>query len=602
MKYSYIYCSLVLIFLYSCKKVLNTEPQGIVTDTNFWTSTDNLKLYANNFYTSLSAPDQNADNQSDNVATPTPNSWLFNTATVPTSGGGWGTGNWSNIRNANYFLSHFRTVAGDPAEINHYAGEIRFFRANEYFNKVRSFGDVPWINRDLNVEDSSFLYKPRDPQKLIVDSIISDLNFAIANLKLPENLDAGRVHKYAAMQLLSRVGLYQATYMKYRNMAGWEPYMTLAATTARQVMASGKYDIVKPAQTYYFKAGDVIDSKTNTVASKDYPLYYKEEFIQEDLTKNKECVLPRIYAPGMLLHSVSRTSNEIGGVTKDFVEDFLCADGLPITQSPLYKGDDSVMLEMTNRDPRFRNMLANRFMPYFLNGNTPVSLYYSIVDNNNRTGYMSNKFRITIPGQNENMQATYDLFIYRYAEVLLNYAEAMAELGTITQADLDISINKLRARVDEPALPGGQMGRLGLNPVADPNAVTIKGTNRYGYTISPLLYEIRRERRIELAFEGFRWDDIVRWKAGVLIENPKTVYGIVVNNDVISQYNTYFGKNVFQGIATAPITDWDRRNKQLINPYPTTPLRVWNDKLYRNPIPLDQITLSKGILKQSPGW
>lgn len=596
MKKIYLFICLVTTVFASCKKVLDTKPQGLITDPVFWTAAENLKLFSNNFYTSLYTPDANADNQSDNSVTSSPHSWLFSTATVPSSGGGW---DWGNIRNANYFLSHYQTATGEKAEINQYVGEIRFFRANEYFNKVKSFGDVPWINKDLSVGDSAYLYKPRDPQKLVVDSIISDLNFAIANTQLPEKLEVGRIHKYAAMQLLARVSLYQATYMKYRNMPGWEPYMTLAANTAKAIMTSGKYDIVRPAQSIYYKKGDLIDAKTNTIATRDYPLYYKELFIQEDLTGNKECVLPKIYKPGLLLHGLSRDVNENGvGVSKDLIEDFLCVDGLPIAKSPLYRGDDSIRLEITNRDPRLRNMINNRFMPFYLNGTTPVSLYYAVVDNNNKTGYMSHKYRTPIPAQNEANQATYDRFIYRYAEVLLIYAEAIAELGTITQADLDMSINKLRARLDEADF---QMGRLTLNPPSDPNAITITGKPRYGYTISPLLYEIRRERRIEMAFEGFRWDDIVRWAAGKLIENPKTIYGIVVNNDVKSQYNDYIGKDVFSGISTVSIQDWDG-SKQLVNPYPTTPLRVWNDKLYRNPIPRDQLTLSKGNLQQNPGW
>jgi hypothetical protein len=592
-----------LIVVASCKKVLDTKPEGVATDANFWTTTDNLKIYANNFYPSLYVPTQNSDDTSDNCVTNSPNPWLYGFTAVPTSGGGWSATDWANIRNANYFLTHYQTATGDAAEINQYVGEIRFFRANEYFSKVRTFGDVPWINKDLNINDSGYLYRARDPQQTVVDSILADLQFAAANLKLPENLDAGRVHKYAAMQLLARVALYQASYMKYRGLSGWQTYMTLAAGTAQQMMSSGRYQVVRPVQTYYFKTGDSIDATTHTVATMDYPLYYREEFIQEDLTQNKECVLPKVYQQGLLAHSLSRSVYESGvGVSKDLIEDYLCVDGLPIATSSAYKGDDSIILEMANRDPRFRNSIANRYLPYYLNGITPLAQYYILLNKNNLTGYMAAKFRTPIPAENISNQCTYDLFVFRYAEVLLIYAEAMAELGTITQQDLDNTINVLRGRLDDPALPVGQMGRLTLNPVADPNAVTITGQPRYGYTISPLLYEIRRERRVELAFEGFRWDDIVRWKAGKLLENPKTVYGMDVNNDVEAQYNGYFGYNVFSGISTVTIQDWDGKTKQLVNPYPGTAPRVWNDKLYHAPIPLGQISLSKGNLKQNPGW
>lgn len=210
---------------------------------------------------------------------------------------------------------------------------------------------------------------------------------------------------------------------------------------------------------------------------------------------------------------------------------------------------------------------------------------------------MAMKFRNPVPAQNEANQTTYDWYVFRYAEVLLVFAEAKAELGTITQQDLDKSINLLRARLDEPGK--FEMGRLTMNPAADPLA-TVNGAPRYGYAISPLLYEIRRERRIELAFEGFRWDDICRWKAGKLIENPKTMLGITVNNDV-EQFHTdnNGGTNPFNGRAVETIADWDGA-KNLLRIYSTSQ-RTWNDKLYLKPLPTDQIQLNPN-LTQNPGW
>ncbi|WP_300602390.1 RagB/SusD family nutrient uptake outer membrane protein [Niabella sp.] len=603
MKQRYLlYILACLVFATSCKKVLDRTPQDAITDLNFWSSIDNLKLYCNNFYGSLYVPGATADNQSDNSVPNTVNTWLYGDAVVPASGGGWGYSNWSNIRNANYFLARYQQVVDDPALINRYVGEIKFFRANEYFNKVKSFGDVPWINKDLNINDSAFLYKPRTPRQTVIDSVIADLNAAVAYLPLPANAELGRLHKYAALQLLARVNLYQGTWMKYRNVSGWQTYLTNAATAAKQIMDNGGYSIPRPTALYYFKNGDLVDAKTNTYATKDYPLYYKEQFITEDLTPNKECVMPKIYVVNVLTSGLSRTVGEANvGVSKDLIEDFLCDDGLPIALSPRYKGDDSAAIEFQNRDPRLRNMIDNRFLPNNLNNTTLVSNYLSPVASGTPTGYLASKFKSPIPKQNEANQTTYDMFVFRYAEVLLTYAEALAELGNITQTDLDNSINLLRARLDEPSLPGGKMARLTLNPAADPNATTIAGKSRYGYAVSPLIYEIRRERRIELAFEGFRWDDIVRWNAGKLVENPKTVYGIVASADVRSQYNAYYGSNIFTGVNLATITDWDGKNKQVISPY-TRAMRTWNDKLYLNPIPQDQINLGKGSIVQNPGW
>lgn len=594
--------ALLVVLASSCEKVLNRKPQDAITDFNYWKTPDDLKLYCNNFYTSLYIPNQFSDEQSDDCVPNTPDSWLYGLATVPESGGGWSAADWENIRNANYFLTHYQTVTGDQSEIDQYLGEIHFFRAYEYFQKVKRFGDVPWINKDLNVNDTSFLYMKRTSRKIVIDSILADLDIAVDHLETPEQLEIGRINKYAALQFMARVCLYEGTWMKYRNISDWEPYLEKAVTTASNIMQNGGYAIVKPDAQYYFRKGDLVNEKTQTYATHDYPLHYKKQFIQEDLTDNKECVLPKVFKLGVLTNNISRSVNESGiGVSKDFIESFLCVDGLPISLSPLYKGDDSATIEFQNRDPRLRNMIDNRFLPNYLNGTNLASNYLTPVNSDVPTGYMASKFRSPIPEQNEANQTTFDMYVFRYAEVLLIYAEAKAELGTITQEDLDKTINELRARLDSPELPGGKMGRLTMNPPADPNEITISGKPRYGYNVSPLIYEIRRERRIELAFEGFRWDDIVRWNAGSLIENPKTVYGLVVNKGVKERYTDFFNSNVFSGIHTSSITDWDGITKELISPY-TIPMRKWNDKLYLYPIPTEQLTLSKGNLTQNPGW
>lgn len=566
--------------------VTNTIPEDAITDLNYWTKIDDLKQYANSFYTTLSGPSQWYDNTSDNAVTNSPDNWLFDNAVVPGTGGGWATSNWTNIRNLNYFLSRYQTVIGDEEDINHYVGEIRFFRANEYFNKVKTFGDVPWYDVDLTTQDEELLMKGRDPRKFVIDKILEDLDFATNSLKEPEELEKGRLHKYAALQLKARVALYEGTWMKYRNLTGWEEYLEKAVTASSEIISSGNYDIVKGNAPYMFE---------------DYPLYYRQQFIQDDLTDNPESVLHRIYEKDILMHGLSRSVNETGwGISKDFIESFLCIDGKPIALSDLYEGDDNFQLEMTNRDPRLRNIVDNPFLPYFLDGETPISYPVTSVNVNQcPTGYMASKFRNPVPAQNEANQTTYDWYVFRYAEVLLIYAEAKAELGTITQQDLDNTINKLRARLDEPGK--FEMGRLSINPPQDPLSV-VNGAPRYGYEISPLLYEIRRERRIELAFEGFRWDDIVRWKAGKLIENPKTMLGLNVNEDVIEKYTGLFGgTNPFETRAMYEFTDWDGKQKQLLKVYGDMN-RVWNDRLYLNPLPIDQLQFNPNLKPQNPGW
>ena len=565
--------------------VTNTIPEDAITDLNYWQKVDDLKLFANSFYTTLSGPSQWYDNETDNAVTNSPNERLFNTLTVPGSGGGWSSGDWTVVRNLNYFLNRYQTVQGNPEDINHYVAEIRFFRAHEYFKKLRRFGDLPWYDKDLTTSDGDYLMKARDPRKFVVDKLIEDLNFAVDNLKLPANVEKGRIHKFAALQLLARIALYEGTYMKYRNISGYETYLQQAVTASERIMNEGNYSIVKGNAPYMFE---------------NKPLYYREQFIAEDLSTNRECVLPRIYIKDLYMHGLSRSVNETGwGISKDFIEDFLCIDGSPIALSPLYLGDDSLQMEMTNRDPRLRNIVDNKYLPYFLDGTRPIAYPVSpVAVNTCPTGYMASKFRNPVPAQNEANQTTYDWYVFRYAEVLLINAEAKAELGSINQADLDKTINLLRERLDEPG--NFEMGRLTVNPPLDPLAF-VAGKPRYGYSVSPLIYEIRRERRIELAFEGFRWDDIVRWNAGKLIENPKTMLGMAVNEGVVERYKkNYGGTDQLSSRLLYNISDWDGKQKSLLQVYSTTS-RVWNDKLYLDPIPTDQLVLNPN-LTQNPGW
>jgi hypothetical protein len=244
-------------------------------------------------------------------------------------------------------------------------------------------------------------------------------------------------------------------------------------------------------------------------------------------------------------------------------------------------------------------MVDNPKLPYFLDGSTPISHPVTPIEVSTcPTGYLTSKFRSPEPAQNEARHSSYDWYVFRYAEVLLINAEAKAELGSITQTDLDNTINLLRSRLDEPG--NFEMGRLTLNPSEDPLS-KVNGEPRYGYEVSPLIYEIRRERRIELAFEGFRWDDIVRWKAGALIENPKTMLGMTVNDKVEERYQRYYnGTNPFTDRDLYEFTDWDGTQKKLLKVYSTTS-RTWDDKLYLDPLPKDQIELNPN-LQQNPGW
>ena len=585
----FLYISLFTCLL-ACD-VTDRIPEDAITDLNFWRKVDDLNMYTRTFYRIFPGPPYPGyyDMTSDIHVEIVPNNTLFDNRTVPTGSTGWAYSDWETIRRCNYFMTHYQTVEGDQEDIDHYVGENRFFRAYDYFNKVKRFGDVPWYEKDLNTNDHELLYKGRDPRLFVIGKIVEDLEFAASNMKIPSQVQSGQLHKYVAYHMLARVCLYEATWMKYRGIGGWEDLMRKAVSAAKAVMDSGLYNIVVGVSEY--------------TMGPDYPLNYKGQFTVEDLTGNAECILPRVYIKDIAMHNLNRMGSYIG-LSKDFIESFLDIEGMPIALSNVYLGDDSIHMELTNRDPRLRNIIIHRNLPNNVLDGVVRSVAYivpgalTVTGDMNGTGYCSFKFQDIRPGQEDADQSTTDWHIFRYAETLLIYAEAKAELGEITQDDLDITINKLRERLDQP---GQTMGRLSLDPPADPLAL-VNGEPRYGYAVSPLLYEIRRERLVELCFEGFRWDDICRWKAGKLIENPKTIYGMVINDDVIEQYTRYNNNtNPFANSNLVTINDWDK-TKQLLLVYPPGTTRKWNDRLYLDPLPQTETSLNPNLLPQNPGW
>lgn len=537
--------------------MLDLYPEDSVSDENFWKSEKDLELFANGFYGILpGAQGPGADDQSDCYVNEKPNTWLFNLETVPTSGGGWSSGDWGNIRSANYFMARYGQVSGSETNINRQVAVVRFFRAWEYFYKVRRFGDVPWYEEEMNV-DSEALYKGRDSRKEVFTHILEDLDFAIEHLQEANAVAAGRLHKAAALAFKSRACLYEASFRKYHNLGDYEEFYREAADAAEQIIESGKYEVwsnEKPGTDYY------------------------NLFIQEDLTSNSECIMPRVYETKLLTHNNTRQLEEsYTGMSRAMFEQYLCADGLPTAVSPTYGGEAAMLAdELAKRDPRLSQSIDNPNLPFKLLGDgTPSFNELPSLDTKYcTTGYHVMKYHSPDPDQWNIGLSTLDVFIFRYAEVLLIYAEAKAELGECNQEVLDVTINELRDRVDMPHLKA----TVGFE---DPNWPD------YGYELSPLLYEIRRERAVELLGEGFRWDDIVRWKTGRLLENPKTMLGMKVSDEMKEAYGDFSRTLNEDGYMVV---------------YPDKETRKWNDKLYLHPLPIDQTTMNPNLLPNNPGW
>ncbi len=464
----------------SCKNdFLERYPQSDISPQQFFNTEKDLELYTNSFYASL--PGENiftADFSSDNVNVSAIDEVVTGRRRVFTdaASAGW---TWTALYNINYFLEQYNK-ASIPAEAkNHYAGVARFFRAWFYFDKLKRFGDVPWYSKSLNA-GSPELYRARDPRSLIMDSIKADLDFAAANLRTAKT--PARINKWTALSLKSTVCLFEGTFRKYHPEFG----LTGSANTLLQEAADAAGAVMKSGQ-YKLATGDA-----NTV--------YLNLFSAQTPNAN-EFILSRLYG---LAVNKSHAANQIftsptrgnPGLTKSLIDSYLMKDGTPFSAAP---GSATMPFweEVVNRDPRLAQTIRT---PGYRRIGAAVNLVPDYA--NAFTGYQNIKF-VSTPDQ--DAAAYTPLPVIRFAEVLLNYAEAMAELNKLTQAEADRSINLLRARVNMPALTVSGL-------TADPFLLA-----QYRHTTDPVVLEVRRERRVELAMEGFRFNDLMRWKEGHLL-------------------------------------------------------------------------------------
>ncbi|WP_413999053.1 RagB/SusD family nutrient uptake outer membrane protein [Flavobacterium sp. W1B] len=574
-----------LLVFTSCEAdFLERSPEVNISDGEFWKTKNDLKLYANNFYNNFLPSYQgyftqgiyglDADEGTDNMVHLNFNGTILNgERLIPSSGGGWTITEWSRIRNVNYFLQNYTKSTENFEVIKEHVGEAHYFRALLYFDLMKKFGDLPWVDKALTPNDTEFLKTARVSRSIIADNILADLDKAILYLPTKASSASNRVYREVAMALQARIALYEGTWEKYHagtafGVAGsnGDKYLTKAAAVSKVIIDSGIFDL---------------DNKTTGNNRGYWSL-----FNQSNYDSSKEVMFWRRFD---VASNFTNRWAEYGargngkGFTKSLVDDYLCTDGMPISTSSLYQGDATLIDIVKNRDPRLNQSIhvndgAHPITNLRPGGLADVLFTNPIVDqateDNCSTGFQ--RFKGTDPNYVKQFNGMGDagLIFFRYAEVLLNYAEAKAELGNITQADLDISINKLRARVQMPDLLIGSI-------VADPNWAFP--------TLSPVINEVRRERRVELAAEGFRHDDIWRWAAAdELITGKKPL-----------------GAKKAQWINVPGINLYNTNVDGYVEPYKNvgamaTGYKFKADRDYLLPIPLNQITLAG--YTQNPGW
>lgn len=492
----YIIIFITGLSLISCNdSFLDRFPKTAITEENFFKSDDDLELYSNRFYeyfyNSASCGVTMHDDPSDNVVatntTPTIYRYMSGSIT-PVNVGKW---QWTDIRNVNFMISRAGNAIGE--NVNHYIGLARLTRALLYYNKVLAYSDVPWYSRDLRTTDDELLYKKQDSRVLVCDSIMADLNYAIENMKTASELNGDHTYltKDVALAVKARICLQEASWRKYHH----------------------ELDL-KDADRFY----EMSVSACEQLMNMGYSLHtdYEGLFRNISLSDSPEVIFYQDYDRAMeLLWAYNDLFQNQNSLSKDLFDTYLYIneknEAVPFTSIP---GFDkmSVVECFNNRDPR----LQYTFMyPGWCRASSPDEPYVQILSTH--PGYHCIKWEALYDYANVIAYGVSaccfgDVPKYRLGEILLIYAEAKAELGKLTQSDLNMTINKLRDRVGMPrAILSDWLENI--DEVLNTKYSNVESTQKGA------VFEIRRERRIELACEGFRYSDLFRWGIGKEYEN-----------------------------------------------------------------------------------
>lgn len=474
---------LTLLSLFSCNDdFLDRYPETEITKENFFNTASDLEIYTNGFYSGLSASYD--DIGSDNIAMREAKDeiWdLTHGAVSSLNMGGWAKGDWSALRSINFFLENSLNSSATKEEAAHYRAIAKFFRAQFYINKVKTFSDVPWISKAPGTTDQEILFKTQDPRGVVVDSIVADLQYASTYINV--NNSQTRISKFAALASLARFALYEGTFRKYGM---------LNSSEAAYLTEKGASDYNKLLQIARDASQKIMDEGGFSLAAD-----YEGLFNSTDLTGNPEIILFLDFDKGRRMHNSYTRLDWQYDLSQNLVDEYLKIDGTAYSRSEL----DTLQYKNTfaDRDPR---LMATVSYP----GYTRPGDANPHVAKISFGGLGQIKFTPKEPDA-WTWEASYnDLPVFRYGEILLINAEAHAELGTLTNTVLSNTVNLIRSRA------GLNNADVTLAAVADP-VLDSRYANIQANPKGAAL-EIRRERRVELACEGLRHDDLMRWHLG----------------------------------------------------------------------------------------
>lgn len=600
----YIIIAFAALAAVSCN--LFEAPITQVSKETIFSSEAGIKTYANSFYDMLPAGTAHAQADEDLVdfaCTKQPNAYILKGQYDANKAGGW---SWTSLRNVNYFIDNCTNPAVPQDVRTHYLAVARFFRAYFYTQRVKTFGDVPWVEHPIDYKDTATLYAPRDKRAVVMEHVWNDLMFACENLNRDEK-DATYtyVNKWVAYSFAARIALREGTYIKYHGLdvAGHtsaEKWFERAATCAKYVMDYGGKGLASNYRNIFTGDNPVASEAIWVIASSvDLKIVHAANVVYNNSTNYK-------------------ASNMI----RPFINTYLRLDGTPYTNKEGWQTETwaqecvgrDARLAATIRTPQYKREGESSSLPKW-------SGYATI-------GYQPIKLCVDKAGMEASGASAINsnvLYIIRYPEVLLTYAEAKAELGELTDDDWAKTVGALRKRA---GITGGLL--------AKPTVVDTYLQENFFPTISdPVILEIRRERGIELAYEGVRYDDLMRWHAGdLLVKFPYGGVNIEKLDALVDMSGNgepdaifYTSKTALNAAKTAnPGVDWNAIDQvevsedtasagtqvhkvsvggktvyQLVRNFQRRSEMVWGEKQYLHPIPATAL-VDNPRLGQNPGW
>lgn len=509
MKINILYIIVITGLLFSTTacddEFLDRYPEDAMSDATFFTKASDFKTYVNGLYSGVLGAKHivgDAENGTDNFLAETPGGNEMNHSVSGTANEINNTWNntYNHIRKVNYMLSSIDKLEIQDDESDQYIGEAYFIRAWHYFTLLQTFGGVPYIDKVLNI-DSPELFKTRDSRDFIASKIIEDLDMAIDMLDWKNDgyAIAPRINKESALAFKTRVALFEGSWEYYHARKG----------TPFQVEGKNGLDFLAEA----VDAGDLLIAHQGAEIYKGRAGFeYYDMFNKQDYSNVTGAFLYKHmdYLLGINGSHGLGGSSYYGGLTKDAVYNYLMSDGKPEGFSTANYDYTQMSDLISARDPRLNQTIYSpargNFADYFVQ-------FQAVAENMSKGPYMDLNNPYTGRGGYKVFKGMRDHYVdkwgdnqdelmIRYAEALLNYAEAKAILGTITQSDIDKTVNVIRSRVGFADLNVGEANSWG---------VSYDVSEGYDPTASNILNEIRRERRVELILENYRRTDLKRW-------------------------------------------------------------------------------------------